>query len=65
MRASSSCLTARATVVFSTSHISAVIVPRTARAFSRAALAHEQMLDGLSPVERHEVQHVAAALTSL
>jgi hypothetical protein len=34
-------------VELSTSHISEVMLPRTARAFSRAALAHEWMLEGL------------------
>jgi len=35
-------------VELSTSHISEVMLPRTARAFSRAARAQEKMLDGLS-----------------
>ena len=34
-------------VELSTSHISEVMAPRTARAFSRAAFAQEKMLDGL------------------
>ena len=46
-------------VWFCVSQTSVVSVPRTARAFSRAAIRQERMLDGLLRVAHHVVHHLA------